>query len=141
MESRLIELADYRLNKGKEKLSVANLLFEEKFYLDAVSKAYYAMYQVARAILITKGMDSRKHSGIISLFNQHFVKTGLVARDFGKMLAKTRDIRESSDYEDFYIISKEEAKLAISNAERFIREIEKILKEIITEGKGRETND
>ncbi len=131
MESRLRDLALYRLEKGKKRLLAAKLLFEEKFYLDAISKAYYAMYQAARAILATKGLDRRKHSGIIALFNQYFVKTGIVDKSLGKLLAKARDIREASDYEDYYVINKEDAKSAIANAKKFINEIEETLKKII----------
>ena len=39
------------------------------------------MFHAVRALLATKRLDSRKHSGVISLFNQHFVKPGLVSCD------------------------------------------------------------
>lgn len=100
-------------------------------YSDAVSRAYYAVFQAARAVLATKGLDSRKHSGIIGLFNQQFVKTGVLPRDYGKILKSSRDLREAEDYDDFYLVSREEAFNSIENASRFIRGIKLFLQSIV----------
>jgi hypothetical protein len=48
------------------------------------------------------------------------VKTGKLPRDFGKILKKAKDLRQASDYNDFYLVSKEEAKDVLESAERFI---------------------
>lgn len=68
------ELARYRLKMAREKLESGKLLLDQSRYGDAASRAYYALLHGARALLATKGLDSRKHSGVISLFNRHFVK-------------------------------------------------------------------
>ena len=122
------ELATYRLQSAEERLKAARLLLERKMYSDAVSRAYYAVFQAARAVLATKSLDSRKHSGIIGIFNQQFIKTGILPRDYGKILKSCRDLREVSDYDDFYLVSREEAFLSIENASRFIRGIKLYLK-------------
>lgn len=123
-------LSSYRIQNAKEKLAAAKLLYENSHYKDSVSRSYYAMFLSVRALLATKGLDSSKHSGIISLFNQHFVKAGLVDKTLGKRLAAAKDIREDSDYEDFVIVSKEEAEGQIKEAEKFIEEIGEALKEL-----------
>lgn len=122
-----IDLAKYRLNDSQEKLESAKILLENKKYKDAISRSYYAMFAAARALLATKSLDSAKHSGIISLFNQHFVKEGIVNKSFGKILAEAKDIREESDYGDFVIVSREEAETQIKNAELFIADARKII--------------
>ena len=124
------ELAKYRLKESEEKLDSAKILYENRKYKDCVSRSYYAMFTAARALLATKGLDSSKHSGIVSLFNQHFVKEGVVNKICGKILAEAKDIREESDYGDFVIISKEEAKHQIENAELFINEVKKIIEKL-----------
>lgn len=121
------ELAIYRLQSAEERLKASRLLLEKQMYSDAVSRAYYAVFQAARAVLATKGLDSRKHSGIIGLFNQQFVKTSILPRDYGKILKSCRDLREAGDYDDFYLVSREEALNAIENASRFIRGIKLFL--------------
>jgi len=120
-------LAVYRLSAGKEKLKAAKILFENGSYKDSVSRSYYAMFTSARALLATKSLDSVKHSGVISLFNLHFVKTGIVNKECGKLLAEAKNIREESDYGDFVIVSEEEAKIQIEHAEKFLKEVENII--------------
>lgn len=121
------DLAVYRLQSAEERLKAARLLLEKQMYSDAVSRAYYAVFQAARAVLASKGLDSRKHSGIIGLFNQQFVKTGLLSKDYGKILKNCRDLREAGDYDDFYLVSREEALKVMENASRFIRGIKLFL--------------
>lgn len=123
-------LSLYRLEDAKEKLSSARILLENNRFKDSVSRSYYAMFSAARALLATKGLDSAKHSGVIALFNQHFVKTVLVDKTMGRILENAKDIRENSDYGDFAIVTKEEAEEQVKNAEKFIQEIEETLKKI-----------
>lgn len=122
------DLANYRLEDGKEKIESAEILFNNSKYKDSASRSYYAIFSAARALLATKGLDSSKHTGIIALFNQHFVKTGVVKREMSKLLTGAKIVRERSDYADFVIISKEEALEQINSAKEFVKEIEKVLK-------------
>ncbi|MEW6007206.1 MAG: HEPN domain-containing protein [bacterium] len=118
------DLAKYRLESAKERLASARLLYENGQYRDSISRSYYAMLSGARALLSTKRLDSSKHSGVISLFNQHFVKTGVLNKEAGKKLASAKEMREDSDYEDFVVVSKEDAEKQIIDAENFIQRIE-----------------
>lgn len=124
------DLSRYRLEDGKEKLDSSEILFNSGKYKDSVSRSYYAMFSAAKALLATKSLDSAKHSGIISLFNQHFVKTGRVKKEMGRLLSEAQGVREKSDYADFVIISKEEAQKQIQSAGEFIIEVERVLKKM-----------
>jgi len=59
------DLAKYRLEMAEKKLNSARLLFEQGFLADAQSRAYYCLLHSARALLATRQLDSRKHSGVI----------------------------------------------------------------------------
>lgn len=85
------------------------------------------MFTAARALLATKHLDSSKHTGVVSLFNQHFVKTGVVTKELGRMLMKGKDLRQDGDYKDFVETSMEEAQEQYNNAEKFIEQIEDTL--------------
>jgi len=128
-KERTADLVKYRLQNSKEKLGSAKLLFENDKFKDSISRSYYAMYTAARALLATKHLDSSKHSGVISLFNQHFVKTGVVARDLGRILMKGKDLRQDGDYKDFVETSMKEAQDQYSDAKKFIDQIEDTLTE------------
>lgn len=123
----------YRLESAKEKLKAAVDLLENGDYKDSVSRAYYAIFTAARALLATKQLDSSKHSGVIALFNQHFVKTGIVEREASKIIEKAKLYREQADYGDFFVVSEDEAKIQIRSAREFIAEIEKGINKMRTD--------
>lgn len=127
MNQSSIELARYRLQKAREHLKSAEILLLAEMYSDSLSRSYYAMFTAARALLALKQLDSKKHSGVISLFNQHFVKPGIVDRTAGRDLSKARVRRESSDYADFYHISRDEASTQLETAKQFMATIETTL--------------
>ena len=130
IDERIADLVIYRIQNSKEKLGSAKILLENGKLKDSISRSYYAMFTAARALLATKHLDSSKHTGVVSLFNQHFVKEGIVAIDFGRMLMKGKDLRQDGDYKDFIEISMEEAQEQYNNAEQFIEQIEDTLTDL-----------
>ena len=67
--------------------------------------------------------DSKKHSGIISYFNEHYIKTGLIEKNFSVILMSAERIRTESDYDDLFTASKEQAEKQIQNAVLFLERI------------------
>ncbi|WP_313884944.1 HEPN domain-containing protein [Desulfofundulus sp. TPOSR] len=133
MTDNCVDLANYRLQRAREHLKSAEILLNSGMYSDSLGRSYYAMFAAARALLALKQLDSKKHAGIISLFNQHFVKTGLVERSAGRNLSKARIKRESSDYTDFYLVSKEEAYSQLEAAKQFMATIESTINKLLPE--------
>lgn len=125
------DLSRYRIEMAENKITAAKVLIKEGMYADAVSRIYYGIFHAARAMLALKGLDSKKHSGIISLFNQHFVKTGLLPKDFGKIIKNAKDLREESDYNEFYLVSIKDAEELLKDGTRFILGIKKRIQEIL----------
>ena len=78
-------------------------------------------------------MDSKKHSGVIALFNQYIIKAGFFPKELSKYLPKAKDIREDSDYGDFVEITEEDAKTQMKRAKKFVEEAEKTVQKIIKE--------
>lgn len=124
LDDSIKALISYRLESAREKLSAAEDLLEKLHYKDSVSRSYYAIFTAARALLATERLDSSKHTGVIALFNQHFVKSGKVRKDASKWLERAKLYREQADYGDFYIVSVHEAEAQIQSAREFIEEIE-----------------
>jgi len=127
------DLAMYRYEMAVEKLNAAKVLEENGFYKDSISRSYYAIFSGARSLLALENKDSTKHSGIISLFNRHFIKTKLVDKKYSKILAKAKIYRERGDYGDFYVVSEEEVIEQIENAEIFLKEIIKNINNLSVE--------
>lgn len=94
-----------------------------------MSRSYYAIFQAARALLATEQLESRKHSGVIALFNQHFVKTGKVDKQLGVILKNARRSRELADYSDLAEFAREDAEEQLRDAEIFVQMLERLLGE------------
>lgn len=125
MSSEIKELVNYRFGRACEAIEEAKLLLGKGHCNSAVSRAYYAAFYAARALLATQNLDSSKHSGVISLFNQHFVKKKVVTKEVGRLLQKLYDNRVEGDYKDMVVVSKEKAQTIIGNAVEFIAEIDR----------------
>jgi len=95
------ELANHRISRAHEALEAAALLIEQSHFASALNRLYYAAFYAARALLATKALDSSRHSGVIALFQEHFVKTGLISTDTARALPRAFEKRQTSDYGDF----------------------------------------
>jgi uncharacterized protein (UPF0332 family) len=113
-----------RLKRSKQHLKSARDLLRNDDFADSVSRSYYAIFQAARALLALEGTESRKHSGVISLFNRHFVKTGKVDRRLGVIVKDARRSREMADYTELAEFSREDAEAQLADAEAFVAVIE-----------------
>ena len=123
------ELITRRLSRAYKNLEVARSLLADEFYEDSVSKSYYAIFFAAKALLLTKNLDPKRHSGVISFFSQYFVKTGELEKELANILKFAQKERISADYDEFYSASVEEAQLQLENAEKFLQRVKGILQE------------
>ena len=130
MEGSLKELAKYRMERAKEMLvaSEENLNIEQ--YRTSLNRSYYAIFHAMRAVNILEGYDSSKHSGVIAYFTKTFLKTERLDRGLSKIIKEASYLREKSDYDDFYIASKDEAKKQLENAEIFLQKINGFIEQI-----------
>lgn len=118
------DLSDYRLNKAKELADEAKLLFDNGRYDGSVNRSYYAIFSAIRSLLALVGLDSRKHSGVISYFDRYFVRSGIFDREFSRIAHNSFDVRQASDYQDFYLISEAQARTQLEHCMKFISEAE-----------------
>lgn len=108
------------IQKAENKLKVAKKLFKSRDYEDAVSRAYYAVFHAAQALLLSEGEKAESHKGVVTLFGLLFVKTGKFNKNIGKYLANLKDDREMGDYEVFSYIDIKTAKTGVNEAKEFI---------------------
>lgn len=105
-----IALSKHRLRKAKDDLAASKLLFENNKLTQSINRSYYSIFHATRALLALEKLDSRKHTGVIAYFNKNFIKTGKIEKEYSKMLMDAQDFRNDSDYDDFFVVSKEEAE-------------------------------
>ena len=115
------------LERATESLASAQLLFDSLFFDDAVSRAYYAMYYAAKAALESIGIETRSHAGVINQFGLHFIKKGQLDSQYGSMLTRAFQARQSSDYDVQVNTVPLEAESVLTNAELFVAKIKELL--------------
>ncbi|MDR0862997.1 MAG: HEPN domain-containing protein [Oscillospiraceae bacterium] len=116
--------AKYRLDTARVCLNSAKILLENGDFKSAANRSYYCIFHAMRAVLAIDTFDSKKHSGIISMFRQKYIKTGIFAAEFSDVIENAFSIRNKSDYDDFFVISKEEVTQQIANARVFLEAVE-----------------
>lgn len=120
-------LIKYRLEQAEETLKDANLLLKAGSPRGIVNRAYYAMFYAVLALLTKKGEASSKHSGVIALFDTHFVKSGIFPKAMSKVLHKAFDFRQTSDYRELIEISKKDAEEILHGAKEFVAKVRNYL--------------
>ena len=130
MTKDIVKLVEYRFAQADETLAVAEELYKKKYYRDAVNRAYYAMFYCGLGMLASREMGSSKHSGVLSLFSRHFIKTGTFSIEAGRFLREAFDLRQKCDYREFVEIESVQVEEMISHAEKFIDEASRVWKRI-----------
>jgi len=126
-DTQLTRKLNVIMNKAKNTLKIAKQLYEQDYYNDSVSRAYYAVFHSLQAILLTHSLSFSKHSGVIGAFNKEFIRKDIFPKDFHKMIERLFKDRQIGDYEYEEDLNSEDAKQDIANAENIIMSIEKYL--------------
>ena len=124
MDHRQEELSRYRIQEAKNSLKVAEHCLKEDLYKDSINRSYYAAFYAIKAVLALSEIDFKRHKDVIAHFNKNYVAQGEFNREIGKRIARLQQKREKSDYDDFYIASKDEAFEQIETAEMIINAVE-----------------
>ncbi len=103
----------------------ARVLFDVQEYKGANNRAYYAIFHAINAIHALDGRAYKRHKDAISNFNKDYVKTEIFPREMGRKIGEAEVIRHASDYDDFYIASREEAERQIMVANEFVQLVER----------------
>jgi uncharacterized protein (UPF0332 family) len=121
------DLIRHRLDRARETLEEARLMYGAGHNNACVNRLYYACFYAVSALLISRGMVISKHSGVRSLFGQHFIKTGVVSKDLGAFYNGLFDSRQESDYTDFYKADNSVLPAWLTQTETFINTIAEII--------------
>lgn len=102
----------------------ARVLLDNGDVEGASDRAYYAMFNAARAALLASGASvpdemARTHNGLISSFSLQLVKTGRVPMDLGRALNRAEGLRPAADYRGDSV-EQADAAWAVQQAEAFV---------------------
>ena len=120
------------INKSTRALGAAKEHLAHRDHDFASSKAYYAVFHLMQAALLTKGRTYSKHAGVISGFSEQFIKPGIFPKSFGEAVQRLRKDRELGDYGYQLSVTSEEACNDVATAREIVDSILKYLRPFVS---------
>jgi len=117
------DLINYRIDRSLETLKEATVLIQNAFWNASMNRIYYACYYAVSALLLKANIDSNSHKGIRQMFGLHFIQTGLISKEDGRLFSDLYDRRQTGDYDDFVFYDEETVKFFFQEAESFIQRV------------------
>ncbi len=119
-EGTFEDVARYKFEQAKDDLETAKILLEAGKYKAANNRAYYSCFHAIDAVLAKEPIAFKKHKDTLSYFNKNYVHTEIFPRNIGRKISRLEIIRHKSDYDTFYIASKDDAAEQIEVAEEVV---------------------
>lgn len=115
------------IEKAKRTFAEAEMLKQGEFWNGVASRLYYAVFHAVNALLIHDRHQVNTHNGANAMFSLHYVKTGILDAEYGRLYNQLQTMRKESDYNCAYDVDPEELKERMEPARRLIESIEKLL--------------
>lgn len=127
MNDPVQNLVDYRLDRAREALEEARLMFDGGHLNTYVNRLYYACFYAVSAYLLRHGKSSAKHSGVRALFHREMVKPGLISLEFGQLYDRLFDNRQKADYADLVRFDPEDVGKWYDETMNFVQAVTRSL--------------
>ena len=128
-----LELIVFRRDRSLATIEDALILAESGRWNACVNRLYYACFYAISALLLLGGHSSTRHTGVRSLFNLHFVRTGIVSKDLARVYNDLFERRQEGDYVDFVLFREEQVQPWLSQGQRFVQEINTLIEKTLSE--------
>lgn len=124
-----LALAFCRLEKAEDCYLAAQKLLDSGLLRDSANRSYYAIFHAVRAVLALEQIDFKKHSAVISYFQQHYIKEKVFDVRFSDYVRDAFSVRQQCDYDDFFVIADREVELQLDHARELLDAVTSYLKE------------
>jgi uncharacterized protein (UPF0332 family) len=121
------EIVRYWLEKADESLASARREFEAGSFSFAMNRLYYAVFYAASALLMEHDRTFKKHSGVRAAFHQHFIKTGALDPDWGRLYDQLFEDRQEGDYVVFISFEKEYVESQLKQCVQFLQKLRSMI--------------
>ncbi|HIW44163.1 MAG TPA: HEPN domain-containing protein [Candidatus Prevotella stercoripullorum] len=115
----------FRIEKAHKSFNEAKAVAGLGFWNLAGNRLYYAVYYMASALLLDKGISAKTHAGTIHLLGQKIINTGMLDASFGRLFSRLYELRQAGDYDDMFDATEQEVKPYIDKVSAFLTEVEK----------------
>ncbi|MBR3532164.1 MAG: HEPN domain-containing protein [Bacteroidaceae bacterium] len=124
-------IVEFRIEKALRALEQAQGVIVLKYWETIANRLYYAAYNAISALLIANGNTAQTHSGVIHLFGQQFIKTGVFPAEMGRLYHKLFTMRQTGDYDDTYGITEEDVLPFVEPTRKLIEQTTELAKKLL----------
>jgi uncharacterized protein (UPF0332 family) len=121
---------DQLLDCASEKFTAGEVLIKHELFEEAITRIFYGMLFCARALLLTKDIESENPDEVVSAFDKQFVKKGSVDKELGKLLKDAMKMAKKADSSPTFTISEEKTRTFMEGAELFMEQVEDAVGEL-----------
>jgi uncharacterized protein (UPF0332 family) len=108
-----------QVERASEAFRAADALLGLGLYADCISRGYYAAFHLARALLLSRGVEPESHAGTVHQLNAEFIRPGLLSTSFNRLFAGLQRSREFADYDAAVAFSLDDARAELEAARTF----------------------
>lgn len=121
------EIIKYWIEKSAESLNAAEDELKAGRLSFSVNRIYYSCFYIVSALLLKKGLKFKKHSGVRAAFHEHFVKPGLISREYGQFYDEIFEARQRGDYIELVHFEKEQIGKWFQNTKDFTEVVKRLI--------------
>jgi uncharacterized protein (UPF0332 family) len=121
-----------KLRKAKALLNEADILLQNRFYTTVINRLYYGCYHATKALLLTKNIIPKTHSGVVSQLHLHFVQAGIFDNGQASFYSRLLQERIEEDYNDEIMEDEEYVSSFIQPAKEYLLYTEKLIDEYLS---------
>ena len=134
-QEELRAVVEFRVEKAFRAYEQAKGVLGLKYWETIANRLYYAAYNAVSALLIANGDTAQTHSGVIHLFGLHFIKTGIISSDMGRLYHNLFTMRQTGDYDDTYGLTEQDVLPYVEPTGQLIEQVSTLAKQLIEEEK------
>lgn len=117
------------LDRAATAMASAETLIQNGYYIDAVSRLYYSLFHVVKALLLSEGFEPKTHEGTLTLFSKYFIKTNIFTPQDSHIFSRLMKYREEADYNPSYIFTKKDCDEWRFDVEKLSKNIKEYLRQ------------
>ena len=127
------DVINYLLQKADQALDSARSEFQAQRFDFAINRAYYACFYAASAVMLQRGKQFVKHSGLRSAIHKDLVRPGHVAPEWGKVFDRAFEARQEADYLILFSFPSEQVEQVIQDSVGFVQVMRKLLSQPLSQ--------
>ena len=107
----------------------AQVLLQHDLFAGAISRAYYALFHLVQAVLLTEGLEAHSHAGTGHLLNLHFVRTGKLPIEVQRTFSRLQKLRQDADYATLVVADRATAEDDLNDVAKTSAVLEQFLRD------------